>query len=589
MSESKGNTLPGLAALRVEQARLLKSEVIGSCTIVQGIIVYIGALLGLSGQIQNACIWLAAATSIVVVVYLYARFKAPDGITADNVSAYLKGHVFISTLTGIVWGGFSIFILDGSSYLSLFIAGSIVCSITAGGMLPSSAYRPSYVGLATACLVPLALYWLLTIPEPARYISLALLLYYWFGMFVSAKAEIRTHDVIAARESNRLMDELSEKNELIQQAYDEKARFLAATSHDLSQPLHAQGYFIQALRRALTESSQHELLDKVETSWRNQGILLQGIIGITRLDSGIIIPKPQLINLPKELEYLTSEYDDATYKKTISLHCQFDPANVRTDPLLLTRILRNLISNAVKFTPTGGRIDFLSTLKSGHAEIMIRDSGPGIPAEDHERIFSEYIQLDNGTGDRETGLGLGLSIVRRLVKLLDIELRFQSAVGEGTEFTLILPIAFNGEHEETSDNSQHEEANKLNNSPLIVIVDDEKDIRESMSMLMTDWGCQVMTAASSQKAIVLLNSTSEIPNLLIVDKRLSLSKNGDNEDGLEVIEALREEVNEDIPAIIMTGDLAGFEQIEQDSSIQVMQKPINPNEIKRVIETLTSS
>lgn len=577
----KGYLLPGLEALRIEQAKLLKSEVAGSCITVLCLITYFSVILLLSGQTQNAAIWFALTTTMVVVVYLYARFQASGGISAENVSAYLQGHVFISVCTGLVWGGFAIFILDGSSYLSLFVAGSIVCSITAGGMLPSSAYRPSYAGLATACLVPLALYWLLTIPEPSRYISLGLLLYYGFGMLISAKAEINTHDVIAAREANRLMAELSQKNELLQSAYDEKARFLAATSHDLSQPLHAQGYFIEALRRALTDSSQHELLDKVETSWRNQGILLQGIIGITRLDSGVIKPKPQVIDLPTELKYLACEYDEATVKKTITLNCQFAPASIKTDPLLLTRILRNLITNAVKFTPTGGRIDFISTLKNDQLEITIRDNGQGIAAADHERIFSEYIQLDNGGAEGETGLGLGLSIVQRLVKLLDIELRFQSAVGEGTEFTLILPNTIDGESNSVDDNNEDEERNKLSTAALIVIVDNEKDIRDGMSMLLTDWGCQVITAASGVEAIVLLNTTPEVPSLLLVDQRLAK-----NENGFDVIERLREEVNAEIPAVIMTGDLAGFKNLDHDSDIQIMPKPINPSEIKRLIECL---
>ncbi|HAQ36090.1 MAG TPA: hypothetical protein DCQ53_12120, partial [Alphaproteobacteria bacterium] len=175
------------------------------------------------------------------VVYLYPRLAIPDGVTPDNHRRYLRGHTVISGVTGLVWTGFAIAYLDPTSLLSLFITVNMVSSISLGGMLPSAEYRPTFLALATGMFLPFSLYWLITVDGPARLIGLGLLMLYGFGLLVSARAELQTLESLAARRTRELTNRLRAQNRVIEKASAEKSRFLAATSHDMSQPLQAQG------------------------------------------------------------------------------------------------------------------------------------------------------------------------------------------------------------------------------------------------------------------------------------------------------------------------------------------------------------
>jgi len=520
--------------------------------------------------------------SMIAATYGYAKLRAPEGIGKHNVKSYLRGHIIVTCLTGLVWSGFAIYHSDWSSYASLFIAGTIVCSITIGGMMPSSAYRPAYVGLAICTLLPLAIHWILFAPTTARLIGLGFILYFFGGMYASAQAELDTRDGIIARTTKTLNEKLVKQNEIIQKTSDDKTRFLAATSHDLSQPLHAQGYFIQALRKMLSTHDQHNLLDKIESSWRAQGKLLEGLVDITRLDSHAIKPKPHALNLKTEIEVLTAEYETHAQEKNISLDAQLEEVIVFTDPVLLTRIIRNLLSNAVKFTPDNGNIDISTSETSNIANIIIRDNGIGMTPSEQATIFDEYVQLGNTNRDRSQGLGLGLSIVRRLTDLLDIDIKLTSKPGEGSCFKLSLPI--HSADTLASPPQAQAQSSTIPTSPLIILVDDEKDIREGMSLLLTGLGCQIIATASGHDAMSLLNNTPTTPALLIIDKRLA-----NEENGIEVIERLREEVNEITPAILITGDISGLDNIVPEDKIQVMNKPVEPNELIRVIRNITAS
>ncbi len=561
--------------IRIAQAHMLKQRVVGSCIFVQAVIVYIAAMLWFGSSQMNAIIWIVPTTFMVIATYAYARIRAPSGINRDNVDSYLKGHIIMSSLTGALWGALAIYLLDWQSEYTVFVSCTIVATISLGGMLPGATYRPGFIGLSTFMIVPFGLYAALTGPGSLRLIGVGILIFYAFGLLTSARAQQNTRTGISAQRERELSAKITAQHKIIKHAHDEKTRFLAATSHDLSQPLHAQGYFIEALRKALRTSKQHTLLDKIEISWRAQRHLLQGLVDITRLESGVIVPKFSPLDIKEEMQNLATEFSEVAIAKSITLNLRFEGATIYTDAVLLARILRNILANAVKFTPEGGQIDFTAMQNGSTVKIVIKDTGLGVPLVDHERIFDEYVQLGNTHRDREKGIGLGLSIVQRLVTLLNIDMQFQSILGKGTQFTFTLPL-HDAAHAPQVKKPQPTDT--FTGSPLVVLVDDEKAIRESMSGLLTDWGCQLICAASGSEAIELLSETSEIPALLIVDKRLANKENGNN-----VIRALREEVNEITPAILITGDLNGFDGLKPVADIQLMVKPVEPREIKRAI------
>lgn len=207
----------------------------------------------------------------------------------------------------------------------------------------------------------------------------------------------------------------------------------------------------------------------------------------------------------------------------------------------------------------------------------MEDTGIGIPATQHKAVFDEYVQLGNRERNREKGLGLGLSIVRRLAMLLDVRLDLASEPGKGTRFTLTVPTgAAEGE-------SAHGEARGPSkpdasvSALCVLVVDDEDAIRSGMSTVLSSWGCEVLSASNGDDAISLLDRMDLVPDVLIVDRRL-----GAGETGLAVIERLRDELNGDVRAIMMTGDISA-EMEAEDERLRVLHKPVEPELLHRLL------
>ncbi len=565
-----------LTLLRVEQARLLKERVLGSCLLVEFIVAYTAVIMGVVGQVATGLAWFAAATAMVLVTYAYGRLAARDGIDTGNVFRFLRWHCVVSALTGLVWGGFAIYQLDYASEATLFIGSLTVCSITLGGVIPSSAYRATYVCLASASLPPFGLYVLATAPDPLRLVGLGVLVFYFFAMFVSARVEIDTRETIASRNARMLNERIVAQNQLYLKASEEKSRFLAATSHDLSQPLQSQGFFIRALRDAVDAPDQARLLDRIEESWRAQRELLQGIVDVSRIDSGAIVPRMTPFRLKQECEKLVAEY--AARGNACTIEGAFDEVEMVTDPVLLMRVVRNLLSNALKFTPPDGRILFSARRHGERVRIVVEDTGPGIPENEQARIFEEYVQLRQADGRTARGLGLGLSIVLRLCKLLNIDLDFRSREGEGTRFGLEMARA--GEAAPAPEASGRS-IDTFADAPLVVLVDDDRSVLDAMEFVLTSWNCRILSASSSRQALELLALTDSCPDLMLVDKRL-----GPDDDGGDLIEAIREECNERIPAIVISGNLGRLSGFEESEATIGLNKPIDPTDLRVAMQDM---
>lgn len=556
-----------LHAVRIEQARLLYRRTRTSCLIVEGVILYFTALIVFAQDYAFAAAWFAVTTTLVGVVYAYPRLAAPGGITPENFRRYLRGHTVISGMTGLVWSGFAIAYLDPDSLLSLFITINMVSSITLGGMLPSAEYRPTFVALATGMFLPFSAWWLASVDGPLRLIGLGTLILYGFGLLVSARAEVQTIETLAARRNRELSDRLKEQNRLIQKVSADKSRFLAAASHDMSQPLQAQGFFLRALRATLDRPDQISLLDRVEAAWRSQQSLLQSLVETARLDSGAVIVKRKVFALTPVFDTLRTEFAQTARARSISLTWPDSGPAVESDPLLVTRILRNLLSNALKFTPEGGQVS-LNWREAGEAVVVeVADNGPGIPAGQQDSVFEEYVQLDQPGGGTARGLGLGLNIVRQLARKLDIPLELDSAPGEGTRIAITLPFR----HVPGIASTSLAPLEEFSGAPLVVLIEDESAIRESLSVLLTLWGCSVIAARSGDEARKLMSWADRTPALFIADKRL-----GGGEDGVETIEALRAELVDEVAAVLLTGDIHSFEKAADSPRLTILQKPVEP-------------
>lgn len=568
-----------MKGVRLGQARLLLSRTVNSCLIVEGVILYFTALIFFSGHAAFAGLWFTLTSMMVAVVYLYSRLFR-GGISEDNLKRYLRGHMVISGITGLVWSGLAIAYLDPGSTLNLFISINMVASIALGGMLPGAEYRPSWISLATGMFLPFATYWLITVDGPLRIIGVGILILYGFGLLVSARSELQTVETLAAERSRQLYDKLEEQNRLIRKSSEEKSRLLATTSHDMSQPLQAQGFFLRALRDHLTTDDQINLIDKVEAAWTSQKNLLQALVEMARLSSGAIVARQRVFRLQPVFETLEAEFSEMAARNSVDLKFMATGLAIESDPLLLSRILRNLIGNGVKYTPPGGKVAIEARRDGDIAWIEVRDSGPGIPEDQQAAVFEEFVQLEPGTSRQEKGLGLGLTIVRQLADALDLPLEFESREGQGTRAAIGAPLR------DASEATIREAAppTEFAGAPLIVLVEDEESVRESLSMLLTQWGCRVLAAANGEEGLKLLSWANEIPAAIIADKRLA-----NDEDGLEVIARVREDVLETVPAVLLTGDVYRFEGLAGQPALTVIPKPADSRQLHAALAVMIQS
>ena len=400
----------------------------------------------------------------------------------------------------------------------------------------------------------------------------------WCRFFLLARYTHRivVANIVARRQQQSLVDKLKAQRDEIDKINRNKTRFLAATSHDLAQPLHAQGNFIAALRTRLTTTDQLELLDKIDASWRGIGELLDGLVDISRLDSGSVVVHRGPVDLGRLAATVVDEFAVAAREKSIDLTSDLEAIAAESDSALLARVLRNALSNAIKFTPPGGRV--LVSLKSrdNRAVLTVDDDGVGIADDKQSEVFEEYVQLHNPERDRQKGLGLGLSIVRRLCAMLEIEMQLRSEPGVGTRISFVL--------EKSSAEAGITELHSASLSSLrksVLVVDDDSSVLESMSLLLSDWGCEVYTAVSTDEAVLLLQTLGLAPDVMIVDMRLRGERTG-----LQCVDRVRQLTGTAVPALIMTGnvDAVGGEKIPDNT--RVLMKPVEAATLHAAIRRL---
>lgn len=562
--------------LDLKRALLLKERAPSSALSVFVLLSLYAVILTFTAPLLHIALWAAAAAAMIGATLMQPALFEKRGLTLATARDYLFWHTATAAATGLVWGLGAIWLADPASDISIYSTGIMLLSLTLGGISPQSAYRRSYVGLASCALLPYAGYIFFAAEWPLNAVGVGALFAYAFFMSSSARVEIATRDTLAVQQNQALMEELRKQRDALQKVSEEKTRFLAATSHDLAQPLHAQGFFLAALREKTKEPQQLDLIAKIEASWRGLGNLLDGLIDVSRLDAGAIVPDLRLIDIAALVARIADEFSAAAGEKKITISVTAETAMARTDPILFGRILRNLISNAIKFTNEGGRVSLAVRPDEGGIKIEVADTGAGIPAAQQKVVFDEYVQLGNRERNREKGLGLGLSIVRRLAELLDIRLTLASEPGKGTRFALFVP-AMAGAEESTGGETARAPAPQSKVSALcVLIVDDEDAIRSGMSTVLSSWGCEVLSAGSGGDAIGLLDRMDLVPDVLIVDQRL-----GKDETGLGVIERLREELNEDVRAIMMTGDISA--EADQDRTLRILHKPVEPELLHRLL------
>jgi signal transduction histidine kinase/CheY-like chemotaxis protein len=382
------------------------------------------------------------------------------------------------------------------------------------------------------------------------------------------------------QESYRTLEnKVEERTRELEVANTAKSRFLAAASHDLRQPLHALGLFLAQLRGETNRDERERLLGRIDATVSAMNELFDALLDISKLDAGALALHRTDFPIARLLSRTEATFAGTARVRGLRLRVVQSSAWVRSDSILLERILLNFASNAARYTKSGGIV--IGCRRRGPSlRIDVCDTGLGIPEDQRQYIFSEFYQISGlRRSDDRGGLGLGLSIVERLGRLLNHPIELASQVGRGSRFSVTVPIA-------APVASAPSNLSVLSFDPLngkvVLVIDDDELIRDSMRGLLQGWGCRVLTAGSSIAALTQLTEHGLRPDLIISDYHLA---NGMT--GIAAIAQVRSATGAAIPAFLVTGDTAA-ERMQDASTggFQLLHKPVAPMALRALVSRL---
>lgn len=377
---------------------------------------------------------------------------------------------------------------------------------------------------------------------------------------------------------SRFETQLHGRTNEAQAASQAKSRFLAAASHDLRQPAHALGLFVARLKQLPNDAQTRELVAGVDASVLALQDMLDAFFDYSRLDSQLTQAQISDFPLNNVFDKLRTSFSDMAAHKGLRLRVRPTSVWVRSDPVLLHRVLLNLLSNAVQHTYRGS---VLLTCRPGahpgELRIQVRDSGIGIAKDQQKKVFEEFYQVENPERDRSKGLGLGLSIVERSCLLMRHELSLRSDLGQGSTFSLRLPL---GQVEALAQPSVPPDVGAMSDiqGMQVLLIEDDELGRSALKGLLQSWGCKVLAASTTPAALALCNA-QQPPDFLLSDYRLRGTQNG-----LEAVQQLRAMAGRTVPACIISGDTdLELKQRITAAGLLLLQKPVKPAKLRSVL------
>ena len=377
------------------------------------------------------------------------------------------------------------------------------------------------------------------------------------------------------KELTRLNAALERAKGEAEEANISKTRFLAAASHDILQPLNAARLYVTSLVERQGSGEDARLVSNVDASLEAVEEILGALLDISRLDSGAMKPEISSFRMDEMMRQLEVEFSPLARERGLTLTFVPSACAVRSDRRLLRRLLQNLVSNAIKYTPQG-RVLIGCRPRDGRLRIDVYDTGLGIPQSKKRMIFREFQRLDQGAKVAR-GLGLGLSIVERIARVLDHTIDLQSRPGKGSQFSVTVPIAPALPSDVRAGEPQRIDVSQVADM-LVLCIDNEPKILDGMATLLGGWGCRVLKAPDLKAALAAVSDAKATPSGLLVDYHL------DSGNGIEAIAALRWRFGNELPAILITADRSPV--VREDArarDIQVLNKPLKPAALRALL------
>ncbi|SFM62972.1 hybrid sensor histidine kinase/response regulator [Marinobacter zhejiangensis] len=383
----------------------------------------------------------------------------------------------------------------------------------------------------------------------------------------------------------RIEQELVVAVEAAKEANLSKEKYLAAASHDLLQPLNAARLLVSTLQDSPLPEREGHLVERIHRALEGAEDLLADLLDISKLDQQAMQPDLVYTDLEDLVKSLAEEFEPVARNAGLVFRARPRPAIARTDPRMMIRILRNLLSNAFRYT-SEGRVLLAMRQRGNLVDIEVWDTGVGIAQDKLDDIFTEFHQLLPKGGGGRKGVGLGLAIVERMVRVLGCSISVASEPGKGSRFRLTVPV----EHESSARSLQKQSSGvpvmvDALSGALVLVIDNEPDILLSMGALLERWGCQVLVAASAEEAIDQCSESEEVPDAILADFHLDHDRTG-----CEAILAVRRHCNLDIPAAIITADRSDeSRRLLQALYLPILNKPVKPNRLRALLTSMVAA
>ena len=544
------------------------------------------AYLLLPTQHELALRWFGAGTAFTAVVLLWRHHH-------KRIASEVNDLIFGLWTLGFTswWVALPLLFFDPSNFAFNMFMLTITGGMAAACMPILSAWLPLYwLFVLPPFLTQIGLYWWVGgVQYQSISLGMTLLIFSQLmfarninrGMVASAKLGLQNIKLVA---------QLEEKTAAAEKANRAKTMFLAAASHDLRQPVYALTLFIDALDSSGLNPTQKGMLRHARAANQASSDMLKTLLDFSRVDAGAVNPQMMPVALASLLQQMNEEFGPQAYQKCLLYRTRATTAWVHSDAQIIALILRNLISNALRYTASGGvlvgvrqRVDTLA--------LQVWDTGIGIAPDKHTAVFEEFMQLGNPERDQRKGLGMGLAIAAGLARSLKGRITLASRPGRGSVFSLVLPLK-KVEIVAFARCSQAEVEFAINSEPLplaatpprslqgitVLVVDDEETVCAGVQAVVQGWGCKVLMAEGLEDA--LKRVSEQRPDVLITDYRLR-----DGLTGGEVIRVLRQKLGDQagrsLPSIIITGDTHPARLTEaQSHGTLLLHKPIGAGDLR---------
>jgi signal transduction histidine kinase len=531
-------------------------------------------------------LWWAGIALSKTWAYVDARRRLRRPVDPVDAPRLARGLVVLHAVDGGLWGAIAWALFDHGATAGNVLVAAVYCGVIGSSVsllspIPSVFWAFSFA--ATAVALPRV--WMVHDPNSnilvgAAAVYLLNVAYQARGSAAAARAAIerRVENAALVERGREQSAAANLAREQAEEANRAKSKFLAAASHDLRQPVHAQGMLIATLAQQELSPAQRDLLVTLQAAWLASADMLDALLDFSRIEAGVVRVNERPFRLGAVFSRLEGELSPEAEQKGLRFVARETNVVVRSDPALAERILRNLVVNAIRYTERGGVL-VACRRRKGHAIVEVWDTGSGIAPENQQAIFREFHQLGNPQRDRRKGLGLGLAIADSLAKKLGHRITLASRVGRGSVFRVAFPIS--DEPIVPDDDALPARTERLDLR--VLVIDDDELVRVAMGRLLTSFGCRAVAVDSFEAAVVA--ARAERPDVIISDYRLREERTG-----AEAILALRSELGARVPAFLVTGD-TGPERLREAhrTGLPLLHKPLSPRVLERALREVTRS